>query len=86
MKKEYRQTEFPFFPDTAWAKALRFFFSKKKETKEIAPPPQRGAGMRGKIEFILICKYFPLKCPFSADINWTELPLPAGAGKPIFIH
>ena len=50
------------------------------------PPLQLVAGIRGKIEFIPICKYFPLKCPFSLDINWTELPLPAGAGKPVSIN
>ena len=48
-------------------------------------PPQLRAGIRGRIEFIPILKYI-LKCPFSADINWTELPLPAGAGKSVSIN
>lgn len=58
----------------------------RKKGRRKTLPPQLGAGIRGKIEFIPICKYFLFKCPFSPDINWTELPLPAGAGKPVSIN
>lgn len=59
---------------------------KQKKTKKIPPPSQLGVGMRNKIEFIPICKYFPLKCPFSPGVNWTELLLPAKAGKPVSMN
>jgi hypothetical protein len=53
---------------------------REKKKEQNPPPPWLGTETKGKIGFILICKYFLLKCPFSQDINWTELLLPAGAG------
>ena len=82
--EERIQTEFPFHAEAAPSSEIFFF----KESRKIPPPLpcQLGAGIRGKIEFIPICKYFLLKCPFSPDVNGTELPLPAKAGKPISIN